>query len=88
MSTSSIFIRTSIFITLCIVWYFGSILIAVPLTVWYLYNFRAYELVGLGVLIDAYFLSQLSIPYYTLGFLTAVTCMEVLKPSLRRTDII
>jgi hypothetical protein len=45
-------------------------------------------LLALGVLIDAYFLPELSIPYYTLGFLLAITFMELLKPSLRRTDIL
>lgn len=88
MTSSSVFIRLVTFLTLCIVWYFGSMLISVPLTVWYLYNFRAYELLALGILIDAYFLSALSIPYYTLGFLAAIVFMELLKPSLRRTNII
>lgn len=58
MSTGSVVIRTVTFLTLSIVWYFGSMIIAVPLSVWYLYNFRAYELVVLGVLIDAYFCLQ------------------------------
>jgi hypothetical protein len=88
MTTRSVFIRAVTFLTLCIVWYFGSMIIAIPLTVWYVYNFRAYELVALGVLLDAYFLSQLSIPYYTLSFLVAVMGMELLKPSLRKSDII
>lgn len=88
MTTRSVFIRMVTFLTLNIVWYFGSMIIAVPLTVWYLYNFRAYEIVLLGVLIDAYFLSSLGIPYYTISFLGAFVCIELLKPSLRKSDII
>lgn len=88
MSTGSVLIRTVTFLTLSIVWYFGSMIIAVPLSVWYLYNFRAYELVVLGVLIDAYFLSSVGIPNYTVGFLAALVCMELLKPRLRHNDII
>ncbi len=88
MMTNSLFIRVLTFSTLCFVWYFAIWLVAAPLTIWYVYNFRAYELVVLGIYIDAYFLSQLSIPYYTLGFLALVIFMEILKPSLRKRDII
>jgi hypothetical protein len=88
MSTGSVLIRIVTFLTLSIMWYFGSMIIALPLSVWYLYNFRAYELVFLGMLIDAYFFSVVGIPYYTLGFLSAVVCMELLKPSLRKSDIL
>jgi hypothetical protein len=88
MDTSSLLIRILTFITLCMVWYFGSMLIAIPLSIWYLYNFRAYELLVLGVAIDAHFLSEVSIPYYTLGFFAVIVFMEVLKPSLRKNDII
>lgn len=88
MTTSFVLIRTVSFLTLSIMWYFGSMIIAIPLTIWYFYNFRAYELVILGVLIDAYFLSGLSVPNYTLGFLGAFICIELLKPRLRQRDII
>ncbi|MBY0538051.1 hypothetical protein K2P47_01480 [Patescibacteria group bacterium] len=88
MTNRSVLIRIVTFLTLCIVWYFDSVIIAVPLSVWYLYNFRAYELVLLGLFIDAYFLSSLGLPYYTLSFLAAVIFMELLKPSLRNRDII
>lgn len=59
-------------------------LVAIPLSVWYLYNFRAYELVGLGLCIDVYFLFTPTLPYYTLGFLGAFILMELLKPRLRK----
>ena len=88
MSTGSVVTRIVAFFTLSIMWYFGSMIIAVPLSVWYLYHFRAYELVVLGVLIDAYFLSGVGIPYYTVGFLGALWCMELLKPRLRHSDSI
>lgn len=88
MFRNPLFIRTLTFITLSLVWYFGLFIIAVPLTIWYLYTFRAYELVFLGILIDAYFLSTVSIPYYALGFLGGFICMELLKPSLRKTDMV
>lgn len=86
MTTSFVLVRALTFLTLAVVWYFGNFFIAVPMTIWYVYNFRAYELVLLGVLIDAYFLSEIAIPYYTLGFLGAVILMELTKPSLRKKD--
>jgi hypothetical protein len=88
MSFSSVLARCIVFITIVILWYFGIILIAVPLTIWYLYSYRAYELIILGVAIDAYFLTSVTIPLYTLGFATAVFCMEVLKPRLRNNNLL
>lgn len=83
MSFSPLLIRTLVFITLGIVWYFAVWLIAAPLTLWYVYNFRAYELVVLGLALDGYFLSAPAFPYYTVGFLGLCISIELLKPQLR-----
>lgn len=83
-----VFIRIFSFIILSLLWYFGMFIVAVPLTVWYVYTFRAYEIIFLGIVIDAYFLSTVATPYYTLGFLGGFIFMELLKPSLRKTDVV
>jgi hypothetical protein len=88
MIVTSLLTRSLIFFTLAIVWYFNVLLIAVPLTFWYMYNFRAFELIALGLLIDVYFWSPALTPYYTVGFLAAVAFMELLKPRLRKNELL
>lgn len=81
-------IRIIVFITLVFLWYFNVLLVAVPLTIWFLYNFRAYELIALGLLIDIYFWSPVITPCYTGGFLLSVIGMELLKPRLRNRELL
>ena len=81
-------IRIIVFITLVFLWYFNVLLVAVPLTIWFLYNFRAYELIALGLLIDIYFWSPVITPGYTGGFLLSVIGMELLKPRLRNRELL
>ena len=88
MSSSALLIRLCTFFTLTIVWYFGFFWVAVPLSIWYCYSFRAYELVLLGFLIDAYFITTLTIPLYTTSFLALFLAIEFLKPRLRKNDIV
>jgi hypothetical protein len=88
MSFSATLIRSIVLLTLITLWYFAIILIAVPLTMWYLYNYHAYELILAGIAIDAYFLTSVTVPLYTLGFASAVFCMEVLKPRLRNNNLL
>lgn len=75
--------RLIIFALITLAWYFGLLLLSIPLTLWYLYQFRALELISIGILIDSYFLEPWSIPYYILGFVFAVLLAELLKPRLR-----
>jgi hypothetical protein len=77
--------RGFLFGLLTFVWYFNILLVAVPLSLWYLYHYRAYEFIFLGVLIDIYFLPETLVPLYTLIFTSTVVGMEFLKPQLRKT---
>ena len=88
MSIATFFTRLAVFLALCVVWYFNLLLVALPLTVWYLYHFRAYDLIVLGLCIDIYFWSAIFMPYYTVGFLGAVLLIEVIKPRLRRHQLV
>ena len=88
MTAATTLIRGLTFATLTLVWSFGFLWLAVPLSVWYIYQFRAYELVVLGVLIDVHFLTTTALPLYTAGFLMAVGIMELLKPRLRQNNLL
>jgi hypothetical protein len=81
-------IRSLTFITVTICWYFSFWWCAIPLSIWYAYQFRAYELVVLGLLIDIEFSVNFDLPLYTLGFLVLFIIMEWIKPRLRNQDTI
>lgn len=87
MHITSHIIRALTFLVISSAWYFNLVLLAGPLTIWYVYNYRAYELIALGLLIDVYFLAQVSVPYYTLIFLAVVLLCEWLKPQLRKQGV-
>jgi len=65
-------------------WYFDVWWLAVPLTLWHCYHYRAYECVLIGVCIDIQFMGHIGIPWYTLGAVGAVVVAEWIKPTLRR----
>jgi hypothetical protein len=88
MSGTAIFTRFSVFLTVIIVWYFGFFWIAIPLSLWYLYNYPAYELIAVGVLIDGHFMTTFGVPYYTLFFLSAHILMALIKPRLRTNTFV
>lgn len=84
MSSKSIIIRFFSIFILTILWYANVLIVAIPFTVWYLYQFRAYEIIFVGLLIDLYFQVGFSTPWYTVMALLAVIFMEVTKPFLRK----
>lgn len=87
MTTRQFLIRTGSFIALTTCWYFDALWLALPLTLWYCYYYRAYELIVLGIFIDVQYLAGVDIPYYTLGFTFACGAAEWLKPKLRRNTM-
>ncbi len=83
----SMILRTFCFVLASTLWYFSFWWFAVPFLFFYTYRFRAYELIGLGLLLDMQFLSIGYIPYYTLFFTAWVIGAEWIKPQLRaRTE--
>lgn len=87
MTSGTLFIRFTLFFILTLVWYFNVLVMAIPLSVWYMYQFKAVELVLLGLLLDIYFLTDFTLPIYTAGFSLAILFMQILKPRLRKNEI-
>jgi hypothetical protein len=79
--------RILVFVILAMVWYFGLVWVAVPLSLWYVYHFRGYEFLVLGALLDGYFMTTLALPQYTLIFATLFIAVKMLKPRLRRSNL-
>ena len=89
MSLFQCIIRIVYFIFATTLWYFSFWWFAIPFLVFYVYRYRAYELIGLGLLLDMQFLTTGQVPYYTLFFTGTVLAAEWLKPQLRaRTELI
>ncbi len=64
----SLWYRLPIFILLCYLFFWGFFWWSLPLTLWYLYNFPGYELIGFAILLDIYFDHQ-TWPLYSLATL-------------------
>ena len=80
MISKTLFIRLLSLGTLTIAWYFSLLFIALPLSLWHLVQFKAYEFIALGVLIDLHFMPIRLIPIYTIFFAGAFIIMEIIKP--------
>lgn len=80
--------RIICFSIIALVWYFNVLLVAVPLSIWYAYQYQSYEIIILGVVIDIYFMAFSSLPYYTLGAVGLVCGMQILKPFLRTKQLL
>ena len=85
MISKTLFIRILSFGALTTAWYFSLLLIAVPLSLWHLVQFKAYEFIALGILIDLYFMPIRLIPVYTICFVGAFVIMEIIKPRFRNS---
>lgn len=81
-------VRFFTYLAITIFWYFSFWWCAVPLTIWFAYQFRAYELIILGLLIDIEFSVIIDKPWYTLSFLGLFIIMEWLKPRLRNRKLL
>lgn len=84
MLSKTFFIRIFSFFLITLAWYFGALIIAIPLTLWHLVQFKAYECIGLGILIDLYFMPITLIPIYTLCFIGIFFIIEIIKPRFKR----
>jgi hypothetical protein len=58
--------------------------IAVPLAIWYMLQYSAYELVLAGFCIDVYFAPTFLLWYYTLAALGVVIFGLFIRPRVRR----
>ena len=83
MTSKTIFVRLLSFFTLTVAWYFSVLIVAIPLSVWHLVHFKAYEFIMLGVLIDMYFMPLRWFPLYTICFTGAFIIMEIIKPRFK-----
>lgn len=69
-------------------WYYGAWLIAVPLTLWYVILYPAYELCLIGALVDIQFYTGDFTPYYTSGSIVLVFIFRTFLPLVRsRTQL-
>ena len=75
-------VRLIAFFTLLILSTVVPIYLFVPLIFAYALAWRSYELILLGMLVDAYFGLGPTIPYYTIYTCAIVACVEWIKPSL------
>ena len=87
MTTRQFFIRAVIFLCLMVAWYLDVWWLGSVLLVWYCYQYRAVEVVVLGILIDVQFTVGTVVPWYTLCFAGAVLLSESLKPLLRTKKV-
>lgn len=86
MSIKYFILRLTVFATISFGWYFGLWIPTSLLSVWYLYHYLGYEFVFLGLLLDWYFMSAFSFPFYTTVFALALFIMFILKPRLRSNN--
>lgn len=75
-------VRIIAFFTLLILSTMVPLLVFVPAALAYALVWRGYELILLGMLIDAYFGVDVVVPYYTLITGSLVAVAEWVKPSL------
>ena len=64
-------------------WYYGAWLIALPLTLGYAVLYPAYELCGIGALLDIQFYTGDFVPYYFVGSVLLVVLCRIGVPRLR-----
>lgn len=83
MISKTLFIRLLSFFVLTVTWYFSVLIVALPLTVWHFVQFKAYEFIALGILIDLYFMPIRLIPVYTICFAGAYIIIEIIKPRFK-----
>ena len=53
------------------------------ITIWHVYQYRAFELIVIGLCIDIQFMAGIGIPWYTIGGMSIVLGAELLRPMLR-----
>lgn len=83
MTSKTFFIRLLSFFALTLTWYFSALIVAIPLSLWYLIQFKAFEFIVLGILIDLYFMPITLIPVYTICFAGAYIILEIIKPRFK-----
>ncbi len=74
--------RIFLFLSIIVLWYVGLFWFSLPICLWYVYRYTAYELLVLGVCIDIQFQSYISVPFYTTVSLILVLLFEWLRPHL------
>jgi hypothetical protein len=84
MTTTQFFIRSLFFLTIMSSWYFGLGWLGLLLSLWYLYHYRAYELILLGLFLDIQFSVMPHLPVYTPLFLGLFLLSVWIKPKLRQ----
>ncbi len=87
MTTRQFFTRVISFLCLLVAWYLDVWWLGSILLLWHCYHYRAYEVIVLGILIDVQFTTGLTVPWYTLGFSSALLFSESLKPLLRTNKV-
>ena len=85
MISKTLFLRILSFSILTVAWYFSILILAIPLTLWHLLQFKAYECIVLGILIDMYFMPIRLIPVYTICFAGAYIILEIIKPRFKNS---
>jgi len=61
-------------------WYFGAWFLGIPLTLWYLFHYPAYELCVVGALLDIQFYTGDYIPFYCMSAVVLVILFQMLVP--------
>lgn len=86
MTIRSLVLRFISCLCLMTAWYFDVWWLGVILMVWHGYQYRAYEFIILGILIDVQFMTGIGIPWYTILFTAALIAIEIGKPLIRKSN--
>lgn len=75
-------VRLAHFFLIFIALYLGVWWVVLPYALWYAWRNTGYELVLIGIVIDAYFGMFYYVPYYSLASLALVVFMQLLRPRI------
>jgi hypothetical protein len=57
-------------------------ILAIPLVIWYLSQYRSYELIVIAILVDGYYQAFYSVPILSIVAVISVILVDIIKPQL------
>jgi hypothetical protein len=56
--------------------------LAIPLSLWFIFRYRGYELIIIAILVDGYYQAYYSIPILSITTILVVFLVDIIKPRL------
>ena len=75
-------IRVTIFLTILFLAFVQWFVVAIPLALYYIWQYHGFELVVIGLLIDGYYQAFYDIPFLSIFLVLAIIMINFLKPKL------